>query len=86
MTEMEKTIIKKFIDDMILLFCRRYVDDTWKIVTLAKLNIIYAQAQRKEYACSEKESAIYNRINYCSYYGYIQNLFRFNNDSFWIKH
>ena len=36
----------------------------------------------KEHACSDKETAIYNYDNNCSYYGYIQNLFCFNNDSF----
>ena len=29
---------------------------------------------------SEKESAISNHINSCSYYTYIENLFRFNKD------
>ena len=36
----------------------------------------------EEHACSDKESAIYDHINNCSYYSYIENLFRFNNDSF----
>ena len=36
----------------------------------------------EEHACSDKESAIYDHINNYSYYSYIENLFRFNNDSF----
>ena len=36
----------------------------------------------EEHACSDEESAIYDPINNCSYYSYIENLFRFNNDSF----
>ena len=36
----------------------------------------------EKHTCSDKESAIYNHISNCSYYGYIENLFRFNNDSF----
>ena len=32
MTEMEKTIIKKFIDDKILLFNERYADDTLVVI------------------------------------------------------
>ena len=35
-----------------------------------------------EHACIDKESAIYNHIDNCSYYGYIQNLFHFNNEPF----
>ena len=35
-----------------------------------------------EHVCSDKESAIYDPINNCSYYSYIENLFCFNNDSF----
>ena len=36
----------------------------------------------EEHACSDKEIAIYNYNNNCNYYDYIQNLFRFSNDSF----
>ena len=36
----------------------------------------------EEHSCSDKESAIYAHISNCSYYGYIENPFRFNNDSF----
>ena len=36
----------------------------------------------EEHVCSDKESAIYDPINNCSYYSYIENLFRFNYDSF----
>ena len=35
-----------------------------------------------EHACSAKGSAIYDHIKNCSYYRYIENLFRFNNYSF----
>ena len=35
-----------------------------------------------EHACSDKKSTIYDHIDNCSYYSYIENLFRFNNDSF----
>ena len=35
----------------------------------------------EEHACNDKESAIYNHINNCIYDRYIQNLFRFDNDS-----
>ena len=27
----------------------------------------------EEHTCSDKESAIYNHISHCSYYGYIEN-------------
>ena len=36
----------------------------------------------EEHAYSEKESVIYDHITNYSYYSYIENLFRFNNDSF----
>ena len=36
----------------------------------------------KEHAWSYELSAIYDHINNCSYYGYIENLFGFNNGSF----
>ena len=36
----------------------------------------------EEHAFSDNESAIYEHINNCSYYDYIENLLRFNNDSF----
>ena len=39
-------------------------------------------ARTEEHACSDKESAIYDHISNCNYYSYIENLFRFNNDSF----
>ena len=41
MTQMEKTIIKKFIDDMILLFCRRYVDDTLVAIKRKHLKLVH---------------------------------------------
>ena len=36
----------------------------------------------EEHACSDEESAIYDHIKNCSYNSYIENQFRFNNDSF----
>ena len=36
----------------------------------------------EEHACSHEGSAIYDHIKNCSYYSYIENLLRFNNDSF----
>ena len=36
----------------------------------------------EEHACSNKGSAIYDHIKNCSCYSYIENQFRFNNDSF----
>ena len=36
----------------------------------------------EEHACSDEGSTIYNHIKNCSYYSYIENQFRFNNDSF----
>ena len=36
----------------------------------------------EEHDCSHEESAIYDCINICSYYSYIENLFRLNNDLF----
>ena len=36
----------------------------------------------EEHTCSDKESAIYNHMNNCSYYSYIENLFCFNNNLF----
>ena len=36
----------------------------------------------EEHDCSDEGSAIYDHIKNCSYYSYIENLFRFNNDSF----
>ena len=36
----------------------------------------------EEHNSSDKESAIYDYINNCGYYSYIENLFRFNNYSF----
>ena len=36
----------------------------------------------EEHASSDKEHAIYNHINNCNYYRYIENIFCFNNDSF----
>ena len=37
---------------------------------------------RTEHTCSDKESVIIDYINNCSYHSYIENLFRFNNNSF----
>ena len=36
----------------------------------------------RKHACSDEGSAIYDHIKNCSYYSYIENQFRFNNDSF----
>ena len=36
----------------------------------------------EEHACNDKESAIYNHINNCTYDGYVKNLFRLHNDLF----
>ena len=36
----------------------------------------------EEHACSDEGNTIYNHIKNCSYYSYIENQFRFNNDSF----
>ena len=36
----------------------------------------------EEHDCSDEGSAIYDHIKNCSYYSYIENLLRFNNDSF----
>ena len=36
----------------------------------------------EEHDCSDEGSAIYDHIKNCSYYSYIDNLCRFNNDSF----
>ena len=41
MTEMEKTNIKKFIDDMILLFYGRYVDDTLVVIKEEHLKLVH---------------------------------------------
>ena len=40
MTEIEKTIIKKFIDDKILLFYGRYVDDTLVVIRREHLRLV----------------------------------------------
>ena len=40
MTEMEKTIIKKFIDDKVLLFYGRYVDNTLALIRREHLRLI----------------------------------------------
>ena len=40
MTEIEKTIIKKFIDDKILLFYWRYVDDTLVVIRREHLRLV----------------------------------------------
>ena len=39
-TEIEKTIIKKFIDDKILLFYGRYVDDTLVVIRREHLRLV----------------------------------------------
>ena len=36
----------------------------------------------EEHGCSYKESVIYDHVNNCKDYGYIENLFCFNKDSF----
>ena len=36
----------------------------------------------EEHACSDEGKVIYDHIKNCSYYSYIENLFRFDNDSF----
>ena len=36
----------------------------------------------EENTCGDKESGIYDHISNSSYHGYIENTFRFNNDSF----
>ena len=41
MTEMEKTIIKKFVDDRILLFYERYVDDTLVVIKREHLKLVH---------------------------------------------
>ena len=38
--------------------------------------------RKEEHACSDEGSAIYDHVKNCSYYNYIENQFRFNNDSF----
>ena len=40
-TEMDKTIIKNFIDDKILLFYGRYIDDTLVIIKRELLNLVH---------------------------------------------
>ena len=41
MTEVEKTIIKKFIDDKILLFYGRYVDNTLVVIKREHLKLVH---------------------------------------------
>ena len=41
MTNIEKTIIKKFIDDKILLFYGRYVDDTLVLIKWEHLKLVH---------------------------------------------
>ena len=41
MTKIEKTVIKKFIDDKILLFCGRYVDDTLVLIKWEHLKLVH---------------------------------------------
>ena len=41
MTELERTIIKKFIDDRILLFYGRYVDDTLVVIKKEHLQLVH---------------------------------------------
>ena len=41
MIEMEKTIIKKFIDDRILLFYGRYVDDKLVVIKWEHLKLVH---------------------------------------------
>ena len=41
MTKIEKTIIKKFIDDKILLFYGRYVDDTLVLIKWEHLKLVH---------------------------------------------
>ena len=41
MTEVEKTIIKKFIDDKILLFHGRYVDNTLVVIKREHLKLVH---------------------------------------------
>ena len=50
------------------------------IVTLAKLKVIYAQEQKNVLVVIKKVPFTTILTN-CSYYGYIENLFRLNNDS-----
>ena len=45
------------------------------------LNVQFVTRTEK-HACSDEESYIYDHIKNCSYYSYIENLFRFNNYSF----
>ena len=40
MTEMEKNIIKKFVDDKVLLFYERYVDDTLVVIKWDHLKLV----------------------------------------------
>ena len=49
------------------------------IVTLEKLNVIYAQ-ERKNMLAVMKEAPFMTILR--TYYSYFENLFRFNNDSF----